>query len=57
MTLREARECKCGHSKYVHFITAKGDRGRCSSWHGGRCQCRGFTKDETDANPSGPAPR
>lgn len=45
----EAPPCTCGHSKYVHFISATRDadgrpkRTTCSSWHGGRCRCTAYT--------------
>lgn len=37
---------------YVHFISATRDehgqpkRTTCSSWHNGRCRCRGYTTQE-----------
>lgn len=43
---QRADTCSCGHSPFLHFITAKGERGRCSSWYNGRCPCRGYTTKE-----------
>lgn len=35
-------QCRCGHPKVSHHLTAKGTRTWCSVWdQGGRCSCEG----------------